>query len=160
MSYNISTISGIKKSGGSLSPPSSLAVDQQLGLNATGFSLTGASISSGSVTLNAGGWVLMAGIYLERDGSQSTYTHARWYDVTNDEMVGSTAGAWVASSAQVGWYSGTLAWAVVTPSVSTEYEMRITSWSGVTSGISMEPGGAIDPMVYDFGEPWYAIMSM
>jgi len=153
MSYFPELFSGIKKSGSSLTAPASLAADQQIPLSATGFSLTGAAIGSGQVTLNAGTWVLLAGLYMDRTAGQSSYMYGRWYDVTNANYIGVRGGAWVQSSTNASKFRGVMAWAVVVPGVATVYEMRIESWTGATAGISMVPSS-----VSYMGEPWYAIM--
>ena len=153
MSYFPEIFSGIEKSGSSLTAPASLAADQQIPLSATGFSLTGAVVGSGQVTLDAGTWVLLAGLYMDRSSTQSSSMYGRWYDVTNTGYIGVPGGAWVQSSANAGVFRGVMAWAVVVPGVATVYEMRIESWTGVTAGISMVPSS-----VSYMGEPWYAIM--
>lgn len=149
---------------GNLLSPSSIAVDAVCpcdSITHAGLTVSG----SGQLVLSSSkDWILWASPLVE--ANNNPYYGAmtfQWYDVTNSAYIGRPVDLWTSTSFSQYNLRGSVARAVLSPSVNTTVELRITSI--VTGGIdTVNPTtpknhwASNAPGTY-VGEQWYAVLS-
>lgn len=148
---------------GVLSPPSSIAISSVCpcaAITHAGLTVNG----SGQLILSASkDWILWGSPLVE--ANNSPYTGAmtfQWYDVTNSTYIGRPIDLWTSTGGGAN-LRGSVARAVVAPTVDTTVELRITAISsnGIDTVNSATPKNhwASDAPGAYVGVPWYAVLS-
>jgi hypothetical protein len=118
------------KSIGSLSAPASIAVNQRMpcsSITHSGLTVNG----SGQLVLSANTTFILFGSPLIEDNT-SPYNatfECQWYDVTNSVYIGRPLKQWVGITSSTAYDRGSIARAVIYPTVSTTVEFRIKAVS-------------------------------
>ena len=148
---------------GVLSPPTSISV---------GSVCPCASITHSGLTVNGSGqlvlssskdWILWASPLVEANNSPFVGAMTfQWYDVTNSSYIGRPIDLWTSTGGGQN-ARGSVARVVLSPSVNTTVELRITAISsnGIDTVNSATPKNhwASDAPGAYIGVPWYAVLS-